>query len=515
MARNQVDTVAAIDVGTNSIRMLIAEIDPSGRTTPLDELWKPTDIGRDTFVKKRVAADSIHETCDTLKGFVGLMRDYRVRRYRAVSTSGIREAENREYVLEQIRLRTGLTVEVINQAEERFLVYKALRDQLPEFGTMSDAGTLVANIGMGGVEVSVYSEGHLKFTDYIKIGSLRLRKILADLEPVSLDFSGIMREFVESRIHFLEPHIRGIPIQYFIGLGDEIRTISNIYGGPKSSGNSIVIPKQSLQNLYEAIRGITTDRVTEQYQLHRNEAEVLLPSLIIFNHLMDMTGAQAIHAPLVTLRQGILADLVDDIFDTSRKHDFIHDIITSVWYIAEKYKVEKEHSAYIEWIALTIFDQTWRIHRLGNRERLYLNVAAILHDIGKYVNATQHDVQSHNVIRSQDIMGFSNREMRIIANLARYHSDEVPQPSHDNYRLLNEQDKIMVSKLVAVLKLAEALDLSHSQKIKELSIVTAGRELHFKLKLEGDFMLEQWNFENVSRFFEEVMGYRPVIKRKG
>lgn len=512
MTDQRLDIVAAIDVGTNAVRLMISEINPLGQIRPLEDLWKPTRIGHDTFGAKRISAETIHETCDTLKGFVSLMKDYRVRRYRAVSTTGIREAVNRDYVLEQIRLRTGLTIEVINNAEERFLVYKALRDSLREMEPMLGQGTMIANIGMGGVEVSVYTGGHLYFTDYVKIGSLRLRKILADLEPVSLDFSSIMKEFVESRIAFLEPYIKELPIRYFIGLGEEIRSICALLARENQPDQ---ITLASLHKLYEQVRGMTTENVGTQFNLHRNDAEVLLPSLIIYLHLMSMTDTTLVYAPQVSLRQGILADMADEIFNTSRKQDFLNDIVSSVWYIAEKYHVENVHSAYVEQVSLSIFDQTWRVHRLGNRERLYLQVAAILHDIGKYVNANQHDVQSHDLIRSQDIMGLSTREMAIIANIARYHSDDLPRPSHESYRSLDERDRLMVSKLAAILKMAEALDLSHSQKITKIEANTAGREILFRLTVDQDATLELWNFENAGKFFEEVMGYRPSIKRKG
>jgi len=515
MNKGKIDTVAAIDVGSNTIRMAIAQISPEGEITILEDLRKPTDIGRDTFAFGRIQVESIHDACDLLKGFSRLMQDYHVKIYRAVCTSGIREAENREYVLDQIRLKTGLEPEVINNAQERFLMYKAIRDHLPEAIRTGDKGTLIVDIRSGGVEISVYNEGNLKFTEYIKIGSLRLREILADLERRTLHFPDIMEQFVESRIDYLKARIKEMHIDNFIGLGGELRSITSLISDDGMFNNIKQIKKKTLAALYSRVRTMTTEQIVQEYGLPRTDAEILLPSLILFNSFLELTGVEEIYTPLVSLRHGLLADMADELFDTPRKKASINDIISSIRYIGHKFSIDEVHCSNIEQLVLSIFDQTTRIHRLGERERFYLRVAAILHDIGKYVNLNQHDIHSYNIIRSQDITGFSNRELSLVANIARYHSEEIPTLSHENYMVLSENDRIIVSKLTCILKIAEALDISHKQKIKHIEVHTSGQELYFAVKTREDTLLEEWSFEGHITFFEEVLGVRPVFKRKG
>src|SRR5665647_1340596 len=158
--------------------------------------------------------------------------------------------------------------------------------------------------------------------------------------------------------------------------------------------------------------------------IHRNEAELLIPSAIIFQRFLQATAAEGIHAPKVSLRHGLLAEMVDERFDTTRKFDFLNDIISSVRYLGRKFHIDEKHATQVESLSLSIYDQTTRIHKLGARERLYLQIAAILHDAGKYININQHDVHSGNIIRFQEIMGFSNQELNLVANIARYHSEE-------------------------------------------------------------------------------------------
>lgn len=514
MFKNSYETMAAIDVGSNAIRMLIVQVFQDGTILPLDDLYKPTHIGRDTFATGRVQVSSIHELCETLSGFHKTMRQYKVKRYRAGSTSGIREAENKEYVLEQIRTRAGLEVEVMNNAQARYLIYKTIRSLINDAKHTNEKSTLIADIGSGGLEMSVYSKDGLKFTEYIKVGSLRLREMLADLEKKTLDFPQVMEEFIESRIDFFKPLLAGMNINNFVGLGGELKSIISLSGSYDNELGNSFISRGALSKIYSKVYRLTTAQIVNEFQIERNQAEILLPSVMLFYNILKMTNAKGIYAPLGSLRHGLLTDMVDEILDTSERRESLEDIINSVWYIARKYSVDMEHSKYIENLSLAIFDQMKKIHKLGEKERLYLRAASILHDIGKYVSMNDHDIHSYSIIRFQDIMGFSERELNLIANIARYHSFDIPKYADDNYVTLGDRDQIIVSKLAAILKVAESLDISHKKKIIDVKLKIAGKEIYFDVLSKEDLLLEEWNFEDNIYFFEEVMAYKPVIKRR-
>lgn len=512
MKLDDLQTIAAIDVGSNSIRMVIAQISPDGDIKVLEELYKPTDIGKDTFSFGRIGVDSIHQTCDILKGFASIIHEYRIKSYRGVSTSGIREAENREYVLEQIRVRTGLTIEIINSSQERFLIFKAMSEHMIKSPEVFSDGTLILNIGSGGVEVSVYYKGHLNFTEYIKVGSLRLREVLANLENMTLDFPTLIEEFVDSKIYLLKSKFKKINITHFVGIGGETKIMLDIL---KDNVSNKFISKSDLSRIYQTIKKLTTEQIIERYSLPADRAELMLPSLVIFNKFINMTKAEGIFSPKISLRYGILADMLDEKFNTERKNIFIKDIINTVWNIGKKYDIDIDHSKMVEKIALNIFDSTMRIHRLSEKERLYLQIASILHDVGQYISANKHDDHCYNIIRSENIMGLSTRELELVANIGKYHGEVVPKFSHDNYKQLFYSDKLVVSKLAAILKLAESLDISHKQKIDNINISVSGNEVYFKYSCAKDTILEEWSFLNNVNFFEEVLGSKPIIKRKG
>ncbi|WP_411680864.1 exopolyphosphatase [Clostridium thailandense] len=509
------DTIAAIDLGSNYLRMSIAEISTDKSIKLLEEVIKPTNIGKDTFTSRKISIQTMHETCNYLKGFSQLLKDYKVKFYKAVSTSGIREAENKQYILEQIRLRTGLNVECINTAEERLFMLKAI-DYNSNLDSLDRA--LIVNITSGVVEVSIYEKGQLKFTEEAKIGSLRLRETLGELESKTTDFPSIMEQFIENKIYSIKSTIESLDIKYLIGLGGELKTIFTIINTKSSMKNQkcsmekeSFIKREDFIELYKHIQNMTNDQIRFAYGISYKTAELLLPSILIFYCFLKITKSKNIQIPMASLREGILYDLSEKLIDIDKRKESIKHIISSVWYIGEKYGIDKKHAAFVENIALSIFDQTKKLHKLEEKERLYLQIASILHDVGIFIDASNHCIQSYNIIQSQNIIGFSNRDLHLTANIARYHSEEIPNQSHKNYYVLCDQDRMKVSILSAILRLAEALDISHLQKIEELNLSEDRDLLYFNLSAKDDIILEEWNFINNSNFFEEVFGVKLLI----
>jgi exopolyphosphatase/guanosine-5'-triphosphate,3'-diphosphate pyrophosphatase len=509
------EPIAAIDVGSNYLRMTIAEVNKKGTIKVLENVIKSSENGKDTFTSGRISINTIHETCTALRGFVHLMNDYNVKYYKAVSTSGVREAENKQYVLEKIRLGVGLDVQSITSAEERFFMLKAIRNHFFKSNFKIFKSTLIINITSGGLETLIYEKDELKFAEYVKLGSLRLKENLSDLEKKTLDFSAVMEQYIESKIYSLKHIITKYKIQYFVGLGGELDSIIKIAQNTNSQNDKNIangfISKEKFLELYTQLKNISNDQIRFTYGLSQKKAELLLPSLSIFYCFLKITNSNGIYVPKISLHQGILYDLLDELLDMPNKKESFNDIISSVWCIGKKYGINKPHAAFVEKISLYIFDQTYKLHKLGYRERMYLQVASILHDSGNIVNVTTHHIHSYTIIKNQSILGFSDEEISLIANIARYHSDEVPMKSHSNYQILSDKSKMIVSTLTAILKLAESLDSSHLQKIKELKLTLVGENLFFNLDAEDDIILEEWNFTKNTDFFEEVVGVKPII----
>ncbi|MBB6218946.1 exopolyphosphatase/guanosine-5'-triphosphate,3'-diphosphate pyrophosphatase [Anaerosolibacter carboniphilus] len=512
MKKNQI--IAAIDVGSHALRMKIAQISNHGQMKALELLRYPISLGRDTYAMGRVSFKTVDETCEILKGFKKLMADYGVKMYRAIATSAVREAQNRDYIADQIRLKTGLNLEIISNAEERFLTYKAIRENLSDHEKVRQEGAMIVDIGSGSIEVSVYRGGHLAMSQNIKLGSLRLREVLSSIEGRTLNFPKILEEYISSSIDQI--HVIKEEEKYgnFIALGGEIRIIKDICNKEKGKEQEKIIEREHFIQLYDTLMDKSTYSISEEYGVSPERADILLPSMMIFKKFLDKTQATGIHTPLVSLRDGIISDIVDKKLHTKREEEFTEDIIASARVQGKRYEYDEAHAREVEAKALLLFDELKKLHGLGKREKLLLQLAAILHDIGKYIDLNRHYVHSYHIIMALELMGISWEEKQIIANVARYHSRAVPNDYDENFKELNGKNKVIAAKLIAIIRLADSLDRSHKQKVKEMRIVLDDKKVLVKVNVADDFLLEEWTFETKAEFFEEVFGVTPVLKTK-
>ncbi len=504
--------MTAIDLGSYSLKMKIVEIGEEGAVKVLETLSKPASLGKDVFSLGKVNHDTVTDICDILTGFKNLMAEYGSKRYTAVATSAIREAENRDQLIDLIMLKTGLNVEVLNNAREKFLTYKAVRGNLPGYEKMFREGSMLVEVGAGNVEVTLYQKGYLLMTHSVKLGHLRLRKALADLESKSPDFPRLLEEYVESHIDVLKPIKKRYDIPHFIALGSEVKVISRLCnsGGDPQNLNTIEIDQ--FQRFYREVYEKPTPLLTRDYDLPSDLAASLLPSMIILKQFVGMTGARRIDTPLLSLNDGLVADFTNKRFKTRYHEDFELDILKQARALAKKFDADLDHALAVEKNSLVLFDALRQSHGMKRGDRLLLQLAAILHDTGKFVNLERHQDHSYELIRGFDLLGLSESDLNIVATIARYHSAQSPYSIEENYSRLTGKDRVITAKLVAIIRLADALDGSHKQKIRNLKIALKDKEMMIRAESAADTMLEQWRFGNNAPYFQEVFGITPILK---
>lgn len=506
-----VTTFAAIEVGSYELSMKVFELSPKNGMKEIDHIRHRIELGKEVYTTGSIGHKQIDVLCEKLLEFSRIMNGYRTNSYKAYATSAVREAANMLIVLNQIILRTGLEVHVLSNSEQRFLSYKSIASQENEFNKMIQKGTAIVDLGGGSLQISLFDNDTLVTTQNIRLGTLRVREALADIETQTTDLSYQIEELIHYELFtFRKMYLKDFQIKNIIASGDAITKI--VQKAMQSSGSNF-IDRQRFMEFSSGLNYQNKEDLAEELELSKEAASLILPAAIIFRRIIEETQAEIIWIPGVYLNDGIAYDYAQENKIISVKHNFEQDILAAARQIAKRYMSSKNHVNMIENIALNLFDGMKKVHGLEKRERLILQIASILHECGKYISLSYSAECSYNIIMSTEIIGLSHLEREIIANTVKYNT--LPLPSQTV--LANKLDPVSylkVTKLTAILRVARALDKSHKQKFKNTKVVLKDKILVITVDTMEDTTLEHSWLNKKTEFFEEVFSIKPVIKRK-
>lgn len=510
-ASAKIQLAAAIELGSHALSMKIVEIGKNMEIRTLESVRKSVDLGRETFATGWVSFETLVETCDILKGFKKLMTDYNVKLYRAVATTAVREARNREYIVDQIRLKTGLDIDITGNSTERYFAFNALREHLPNYGDIRKEGGIIVDIGFGSSQVYILGGGRLEGSLNIKLGSLRVREILSALEGRTLNFPRVLEEFIAGKIDTVD-FLRTQSVSNIVLIGGDVKMISRLNQRINREKKRNFILRKDFDEFYKEMLYKSPQSLMKELDLELESAEILIPTIMIFKKFLDKTSADRFYTPLVTIMDGLVVDICRKRLFEEGKDELEKDALSLARSIAEKYRYDKAHAENVEKNSLMLFDETRKLHGLGKRERLLLQLAAILHDSGKFISLNEHYMQSYNIVLASEIPGITEEEQAIIANVARYHSGLGPEQGHANFACLSGACKLVVAKLSAIIRIADALDRSHKQKVREMKLEWESNRLIVRVDSASDMLLEEWTFEAKAEFFKTVFGVIPEIR---
>ena len=255
--------------------------------------------------------------------------------------------------------------------------------------------------------------------------------------------------------------------------------------------------------------------VAKRFNIPEENIPLLYVSAILIKCILEITKAENLWAPGVTLCDGIAYEYAERKDYIKAPHDFEHDILSCAQNISKRYMGSKSRRETLQHIAVEIFDNTRKIHGLSKRDRLLLQVATMLHDCGKYISMINLGDCSYNIIMSTEIIGLSHMERRIVANVVRYNHMSFDGYNSSSYvEGISYEDYLRIAKLTAIMRVANGLDRTHKQKFKDFKIQVKNRELIINIDTRSDITLEKGLFKNRAEFFCEVFGIMPVIKQK-
>ena len=500
------EAIAVIDIGSNGLRLRIAE-DRQGRIKTLEHINYPLSLGRDTFSGEKINIEHVERTCSSIRNFLNVMAGYGVSRYRAVATTAIRESRNRDYILDQIKIKTGVTLDVLDDDEEKLYLYKLMSGMV---GPERLNSALMVYTGAGNIGVSMWSAGKIPYVMNVKIGSLRLSELFEDIQEYSGQFYTVVEEYIHSLTELLDLPER---IDDLIVSGQEAPMIAELTGAKRGKAYYTIEGKK-LEALFEDIKDKTEDRIAEDYNLTREKADALMPTALIYKNLLGLTGSGDIVAPQVFLSDALIFEMLypDRFAEINREFD--KSTLICARTAAEKFGARTEHCKSVERHAVKIFDRMKKIHGMGRRDKLLLQTAAILHDAGKYINLNGHYRHSYAIVKGLPIIGLNRKETEIVAQICLYHSRLTPDAEPEPYLKLDTADRVLVSKLAAIIRLAEALDSSHTQKLSDAEAAVNENGLTITAETNDNIDLEIWAFEQKAAMFGDVFGIVASIKQR-
>jgi exopolyphosphatase/guanosine-5'-triphosphate,3'-diphosphate pyrophosphatase len=503
---------AAIYVGSNEIAMKISEV-TSGKKNfkVVDSVSRILELGKDTYNTGYVSTEAINAACDILNDFRNKMKEYQVTDYRVYTSSAIREAKNAEIVLDSIKRKTGFEVAVLSNSEQRYMSYKGLVAKYDDFHDVVTKNTAFVDVGSGSVQISLFDKNHLSLTENIHIGAVRVRDYLSMMGNRSGQLDRIISEYVDSDIvSFRNIYLNDKEIKNVIAVGEFANAVRRVI--PEYVKNEKVT-REEFNILYQRVVELTPEQISEKYGLPYERATLMLPNVIIYQSFMDNSKAEEIYVPKVDFCEGITASYISEGSGVVFNHNFYEDIIAAANSISRRYRSNKAHVERVCDYALQIFDSVKKLHGMGKQERLQLQIAAILHECGNFINLSNGAENSYYIVANSEILGLSHKERMEVANVVRYNVMYLP-PKKDLGDSLGECDYIKIAKLAAILRIANILDKSHTQKLSDLNISMKDDKMIITAKTYDDMSLEAGLFEGRADFFEKVYGIRPVLKVK-
>lgn len=499
-------TIAAIDVGSNAIRLIVGRVIYDDKLEPIENIRMPVRLGQDAFSHGQIREETALLAVDAFTRFKKVAENYGVERIRAVATSAMREAANSDILCDRIARVTGIEIEIISGEEEARLIHLAVAQAV----NLKNKHAMLIDIGGGSVEVTLSQNGNILSTESYNMGTVRMlekmRKASADLP-----FDDLVREYAEAAKRRIKREVGDKKMDLCIGTGGNIEEMGVLRKRLFKRESAQAITLEELTKLTEAMSNLTVEERMRKFKLKPDRADVILPASIVLRMIAKEARVPEIRIPNVGLKDGILFDLAQQL--GNKRVSPREQVWTSAMRLGEKYQFDADHANLVAYLAAQLFDQTTPLHGLEPENRLLLEVASLLHDIGHFISTVDHDKHTHYIMQANPLIGLTKREQEIVSNVARYHRKVLPTVQDENFRALPPKDRSTVIKLSALLRIADAMDVSHTRRVKDVHIRSKKNKWILSLEGEGTLNLEIWALEKRRALFQDVFGMKLEIEK--
>lgn len=506
--------IAAIDVGTNSIRTIIAIVHGDGTFQVVDQLREMVRLGEGESPTAGMTPRAFADGLSVLSKARVLCDAHRVDHIVAVATSAVREAVNGGRFVDQVQQRTGIELEVISAEKEARLIYAGARGCMPT----GDRRGLFIDVGGGSVEFIIGDQA-IHFIASVKLGGLRLLNRFPMSDPIKPRQIEAVREYIAATLEPVLSRIRSVGFDSVIGTSGTSLTLTSLVlererhnGAEPPSLNRQTV---SAAELLSVCKWLIQSTAAERRQINRiqpGRLNSIVMGAILWQCMVEQLGIRSVTACDYALREGVLIDYIESHLPGIRQWEkYPNPRRRSAIALAQRCNWDEAHSRQVAVLALSLFDQLQPLHHLDARAREWLDYAALLHDIGYHISARAHHRHSYYLILHGDLLGFSQQEVRTIAAVARYHRKRKPERGDPELTGLDGGTRRTIEILSGILRIADALDRTHNRIARQVKVQTRNRSLQLQLIARGDAELEQWFAAQEAALLQDVLKLKIQI----
>src|SRR5688572_8280353 len=506
--------IAAIDIGTNSVHMLIVRVREDLSFEVIDREKAMVRLGAGGLDGRALTADAMSSALQALSKFRRLAESRQVDVILAAATSATREARNGGEFLARIERDTGIRPRVITGVEEARLIHQAA-----VYGVDVGGGrAVVIDVGGGSVEITLGTSTDIQLARSFKIGVIRLTERFVRADPLS---NRDERRMVKHVLAEIDRHCEQITAAGFdrvIGTSGTILSVGAVVttlarGAPPADLRNLRVSAKQIRRLRKMMTPLDLEQRLLVPGLDPRRADLVVAGTVLIDTILRRLGAEELTLCDLALREGLVLDYIRRNRRKIARVDRIPDVRRrSTIELAERCNYYPEHAQQVARMALALFDQTRSLHGLTDHEREWLEYGSLMHDIGAHISFVRHHRHSYYLIKNGDLRGFHPDEIEVMALVARYHRRGTPKQSHDDYAGLPDALRRTVRLLASILRVAESLDRSHSQPISRLEIQDRGKDLLMLVHTQGDAELEIWATNRHVEPYEKLVGKKVEVK---
>lgn len=513
--------VAAIDVGSNTVRLLVAEVSPEGGWRILDDEKETTRLASGVATTGRLNQSAVDRSVEVIGRLRSIAEGYGVDRLRVIATSAIREAEDGQDFVEAVRDRVGVTLEVITSEQEARLAFRSVESSFD----LSAGPTAVVDIGGGSTEVVLSGSTVIEQIHPLPLGAVALTERFGGPKQAFCERFKSLRKYVNDELRDRMGRSPLVPT-LMIGTGGTFSTLASIAMHREMGGRGkresvrrvegYEVQRPEVKSIIEMLRTLSPGERARVPGLPTDRADIIVAGLVVVDRLMKHLNVDRVQVHEGGVRAGLVLAMADELVGGARAGR-VADPMAGVRRFAEACRYERPHSEQVARLAMQIFDQlaadpSWTGQPwTSESSRRLLEAAAVLHDVGYVIGYRRHHRHAYQLIVHSDLPGFTSRETEIIANIARYHRRACPKKSHEAYAKLGREERLLVRRLAAVLRVADGLDRTHRQAVRGVRVQVEDGAVCFVVHADAEPTTDLWGAERKSDLFESEFGLMPRL----